>query len=186
MASFNKVGDILRAKQGGGLIQDIISQADGQILRGEYDKITIRFLANYLVIEYEPEGAQLDYLTWNTNTIVIGESGTLTKKDTAGRQLSLETAATGAIDISGFTGVSTLEDGWQYQLKNGGNISKIIALRHFNVNREQASSQTNPLALTPTDIVLTIEAPYAKHRVSGSGSAITIKNNTQEETIEIR
>ncbi|MBI5411902.1 prepilin-type N-terminal cleavage/methylation domain-containing protein [Candidatus Peregrinibacteria bacterium] len=185
MASFSLVGDIVRVKQGAGLIQDIIHQMDGQALRGEYQKMTVHFLTNYLVIEYEPKGLESNLLKWDSNNITATQGGNLYKSDSAGRQISINVVPAGSVQNLDTNFRNAKEDGWQFQLKNGNQFSEIIALRHFNVNRD--SQQTNLLSLDPNTVILTVEAPYAKHSVSG-GNTLKMHDAkaNKEETIEIK
>jgi len=169
------MGDTLRMREAKGIITDTIKKAELEILKEDYQKSTIHFLENYLVVISEPEGNNLELTLGSPcpegHNIQFGSSGDLIKKDGEGSTLSAKTVVSGTDECVEFAGSSETE--WQYQVISNGDLSDIIRFIHFNINR------TNPSGITISSGVganMAIEAPYAKKILSTTPIELTISS----------
>ena len=166
VVGFRHMGEGLRKQETKGIISDLIKRTELEILRGDYQKSTINFLEEFLVIN-EDLGDQNIELTLGS-TCDVGYNiqsnipGTLYKKDIDGNVL----------DAGFITGTNpkciefseSEEREWQFQVITPSQYSNILRFVHFNVNRENLN---NPVLIKDlTDEKLTIEAPYAKKTLS--------------------
>jgi len=60
-AGLGLLGNILKVRQVTGIMGDIIKQEDLKVLRGDFEKATIHFLSDYIVIEEMPKDVDLDF-----------------------------------------------------------------------------------------------------------------------------
>lgn len=166
-AGFGYLGDILRAKETAGILQDTVKQEELKILRGDFTDATINFLENYMVIEEGVDGATLDLNFDGKCTpppdykINFSTSANLIKKDQDGKILEIKSVTVGTECIDDF---DTSEDtGWSYQLVSSNNFSDIIRFVHFNINRGSITNSIKVIEGNGTKIE--IKAPYGKKYV---------------------
>lgn len=174
VVGFGYLGDILKAREVTGFISDNIRQEELKVLRGDFEKVVIHFLPDYLVIEEWPEdidlglafdpcvdGYQLDYIDFDG-------SANLTKRDEDGAVLAIENVT--EVDIGECIQFDESEDiEWNYQLTKGNDYSPIIRFIHFNLHRE--SREQNPISITNDKID---SSDYETVLDSGGSSQIEI------------
>ncbi len=155
---FGTLRETLVLNETAGVIQDLVKRAELEVLRGDYEKVTIHFNEHYLVIDQEVEGATLS-LSYAPD-ILNTPAGSLTKKARTGEILSIDTVdGILPIDVSSFEAAAQQE--WEYTLQSGSDTSNVIRLTHFNINREDQNLRLT-VDQTGGPYTLEIEAPYAK------------------------
>ena len=185
VVGFRYMGDTLRTKEAKGIITDTIKKVELEMIRESYQKSTINFLEDYLVVVSEPEENNLELTLGascsNGHNIEFGSDGNLIKKDGEGETLSAKTVVSGTDECVEFTESSETE--WQYQIISNGDQSNIIRFIHFNINR------TNPSGITISSGVgatMAIEAPYAKKTLSTDPISLEISGENSSETLTIQ
>jgi len=167
---FRYLGDTLRTKQAGGVIADTIKELEMELLQNYYEKSTLYFLLDYLVVVSEPEEATLG-ITWNgfntTGCADMGEigfesDGNLTKTDEDGGTLAITSVQENSQECVSFKDSADSE--WNYQIQSGSDKSALVRFIHFNVDRTNPSGITLASSVVGeevSDYKLELSAPYA-------------------------
>lgn len=174
VVGFRGSGDTLVARQVKGIIEDTVKIVELEILGDEYEKSTIHFLSNYLVIVSEPGEISLDLslggVSGDCHNIVAGSDGSLIKRDSEGNPIeavSVKKDETVCIDF-----INSMETEVRYQIAFGGEQSEVIRFIHFDVKREKPTGVT--LGGDDIDSTLEISAPYAKKSFSDGSINLTV------------
>ncbi len=166
LVGFGHLGDTLRVREVTGFLGDSIKQEELKILRGDFEKATIHFLENYVVIEEQGEDANTKLLTLGTEcsgdyNIKFSDDGSLTQRDGEDRTMEIKNVVKDASECIAFKEAKDIE--WNYQLSASDKHSSILRFVHFNLQRD---SLNNP-AFINSNVGYTIEimAPYGKKLV---------------------
>ncbi|MFH1012167.1 MAG: prepilin-type N-terminal cleavage/methylation domain-containing protein [Candidatus Peregrinibacteria bacterium] len=171
LVGFNSFGGTINARETVGRIGDIIRESEMAILQGDYQKISIHFFEDYLVLEEAPAEAELPLSLGNTcvldlrNGHDLNGSGTLYKKDEEDRLLEIVTLALFPPLCANFEGAEESE--WRYQLISGDQPSPVLRFFHFNLGTDYK------LRLGEDAYRLEIEAPYNKKQLYKNNSFYT-------------
>ena len=179
IVGFGHLGDTLRAREVTGLLSDLIKQEGLKVLRGDFETVTINFLADYVVIEEQEEGASMKLalgLACEDGGYKISwvNSGNLIQKDEDGAIIRIKSVLPeDPPECIDFKGAEEIE--WNYQLTDGDRFSNIVRFAHFNLQRENLdnpifiTSAVDPaLEIIPSsgeDSRIEITAPYGKKRI---------------------
>jgi prepilin-type N-terminal cleavage/methylation domain-containing protein len=175
IAGFGYLGDTLKTREVTGLIGDMIQQEELKELRGDFNKATIYFLADYVVIDEDPENKALqlsfaqDVSCAEKHKIVfdLNESAltaNLIKKDDKGVVIETKSIAKNGSECIEFKNSEGLE--WDYQLIESGQFSNTVRFAHFNIQRDNLN---NPVSITGgAGSKIEITAPYGKKLVYDS------------------
>ena len=182
---FRGTGDTLLAREAAGIVQDTVKITEMEILKDDYEKSTIYFLEDYLVIISEPEGKSLELTLDNSCTdghnISFSSDGNLTKKDSNGNLIESKSVSSGESECVAFKNSEQI--GWNYQLSSAGEVSDVIRFLHFNVDREK---ETNIKITSNEGKYMSIEAPYSKKTLSVSPINLTVSAGEATENITIQ
>lgn len=195
---FGYLGDTLKTREVVGMLGDLIKQEELKILRGDFNKATIHFLKNYVVIEeveegYKPELLKLESFCDTGKNYEIGyypvASGVLTQKDGDGKIIDIRRVESGKECIN-FTGSTDNE--WDYNLNESEDFSELLRFIHFNIQREDLN---NPISITDgSGSKIELSAPYGKKTIyDGSGApqtkislTVTDQNGKSEEILNLQ
>lgn len=167
VVGFGQLGDMLKTRQATGLLADIIKQEELKVLRGDFEKVIVHFLENYVVIEAYAEDEPYELTTgasciggnYNLN---LPMSGNLTQKDGDGAIIKIETITTPP-DIKCIGFYDSEETEWDYQFTGDDGTSNVVRFIHFNIQRD---SQAEPLSIRMhAGSRVEILAPYGKKKV---------------------
>lgn len=184
IVGFGYLGDILKAREATGVISDLIKQEELKVLRGDLEKAIIHFLPDYVVIEEEPEGANLDLVLGNDtgctdgHNINYANNGNLTQKDGEGVVMQIKSVTSGSECIKFKNSEEEIE--WNYQLVDGNQFSNIVRFVHFNLKREDPS---NLISIIEGDgSRVEIAAPYGKKQIyDDTGLVDSVKLTVEDE-----
>lgn len=176
VVGFSTLGDALRLREVTGILSDQVRQSELKVLRGDFEKVIIHFLPNYVVMEEHEKFNEDDLMTIVLDPddpicvdgdgddtgpqIVLSDSGNLTQKDENEEPLELEAAGAGAQCID-FMESSEIE--WNFKLTSGNESSNTLRLIHFNVKRDDSPSILNISEGSFSRVE--ISAPYGKKRL---------------------
>ncbi len=182
VVGFRGSGDTLVTRQVKGIIEDTVKIAELEIQGDEYEKSTIHFLSNYLVIVSEPEDISLNLslgsVDGDCHNVEIESDGSLIKKDSEDNPIeaiNVEENDTVCIDF-----MNSMETEVRYQIASGGEQSEVVRFIHFDVKREKP---TGVILSGDTSKTLEISAPYSKKKVIGGGTEIDL-TLTLEDAVE--
>ncbi len=186
---FSSFGNTVRVQESAGIIKDTINQLKLETIRKDYMKNTIQFDTNYLIVESEVEGANLD-LEWTGDCLNIDNTGAsnpvlLAQRDQYGNNLNLYTYDIDETECKNVDFETSEEKEWQYQLFYENSYSNIIRFIHFNVNR---NALRDLVIIEDNDYSLSIEAPYAKETFYASGTietgpvTLTVRDEDEENS----
>ncbi|MBN2086950.1 four helix bundle protein [Candidatus Peregrinibacteria bacterium] len=168
VVGFRGSGDTLVVKQVKGIIEDTVKTLELEIIGDEYEKSTMHFLPNFLVVVSEKGDESLDLSLGadctNGQLINIENDGSLIKRDKEGNPLESKNVSSGTTECIAFNNSSEIEE--HYQLSSAGAISPIIRFIHFDVRREKPAGV---VLSGDTDETMEISAPYAK-KITSDGS----------------
>ena len=196
VVGFRGSSDTLVVKQVKGIIEDTVKIVELEIQGEEYEKSTIHFLPNYLVIVSEPEDTTLSLSLGDTsscsngNNIEIGDNGSLIKRDSESSPIETVNVTDGDSVCIDF--MNSMETEIRYQVASGGEKSPIVRFIHFDVKREKPSGVylQGDSASAGDDINSTIQisAPYAKKSIATSDNQIDliVKLEDAVETLTIK
>ena len=164
IVGFGYLGDVLKTKEVTGMLGDLIKQEELKILRGDFEKTTIHFLKNYIVIEEAEEGCDPKLLEFGLkcdsdpeNYKINYQDAVMTQKDGEGRIKEIKNVSAGSECVV-FKDSTDAE--WDYQLNASGQFSKIVRFIHFNVKRDDLN---NPIYISEgSDSKIELTAPYGK------------------------
>lgn len=181
MVGWNSFGSAVKAKEVVGMIEDIIRESEAAVLKGDYEKVTLHFRENYLVLEESISEASL---TLNLGTCTNGEpavtavqAGTLQKTNESGQSVRVQTiSASGSECVISFETAPERE--WRYQLISDGAQSSIIRFAHFNLGTSFELRTAD--GGSPASYRLEIIAPYGKKQLFPPGP-VNLKLYSDEE-----
>lgn len=168
IVGFSYLGDILRAREVTGLISDVIKQEELKILRGDFGNSTIYFKADYLIVDENPEDADLQIELKNVcgadnkgYEIQFDQDGNLTKRDEEGQIVQIKNVTATASECIEF--FNSPETEWNYQLNSNGEFSNTIRFIHFNLQRDNLVNLIS--IIQNAGAKLEILAPYGKKKI---------------------
>lgn len=186
VVGFGYLGDTLKVREVTGVMADTIAQEELKVLRGDFEKVTIHFFKDYMVVDEQAEDATLtltlegDYASGHE--IRSSDSGNLAQTDEEGSILQIKSVSGSDLEPIPFKeedDVAEIE--WSYQLTSVSDLSNIIRFIHFNLQRENLN---NPIFIIGNaDSKIEITAPYGKKTVySSSGSQVdSVELTIQDE-----
>lgn len=196
---FGYLGDTLKTREVAGILVDLIKQEELKILRGDFNKATIHFLKNYVVIEEAEEGYKPELLKLESSCGEGGKnyeigytpavSGVLTQKDGDGKIVDIKRVESGKECID-FTGSTDKE--WDYSLNESEEFSESLRFIHFNIQREDLN---NPISITDgAGSRIELSAPYGKKIIYDSNGisqakislTVTDKNDRSKEILNLQ
>ncbi|MFH0821072.1 MAG: type II secretion system protein [Candidatus Peregrinibacteria bacterium] len=166
VVGFGYFGESIKSQEVVGLIEDTIEQSQLAVLNGDYEKVSVNFLENYLVVADEPAN---DTLKLNLNGscdnngqsgywLITTDGGTLNKRDEQERLLNvIALPASGSICVTDFEEAE--ETQWQYQLTSNSDFSPIIRFVRFNRGTSFA------LDVSDGPYRMDLQAPYAQKKM---------------------
>jgi prepilin-type N-terminal cleavage/methylation domain-containing protein len=175
IAGFGYLGNILKTREVTGLLGDMIQQEELKILRGEFNKSTMYFLADYIVVDEEPADATLKLSFAQDNSCAekykiafdLNEStltANLIKKDEEGVVVETKSVAKNGSQCIEFKNSEGVE--WDYQLIDSEKFSNTVRFAHFNIQR---GNLNDPVSITDgAGSKIEITAPYGKKLVYDS------------------
>lgn len=173
IVGFGYLGDILKAREVTSLLSDAIKQEELKVLRGDFGKSIIHFLPDYVVIEEQPEGADLNLSLGDDSGCADGhninftDSGNLIQKDKDGMVMQIKSVEP-PFECIEFKEAEEIE--WSYQLIREKKFSNVIRFIHFNLQRENL---LNPISITGgADSKIEIMAPYGKRKIYDAGDQL--------------
>jgi len=191
----------VRLQQTKGVITDTISNLTPEILRDEYQKQTVHFDEDYLVIEAEVENQSLS-LKWNgegacgtgKEELEIDNTGPsnhvhFAKKDKYENNIDIISIAPLISEIICVDFIDSEKTEWQYQLFRDSDVSQVIRLIHFNIRRNDADTVK---ITNGNNFTFEISAPYATEKFYDNGNqttgtvALTIENEGGLEIITLQ
>jgi len=167
VVGFGAFGNGLKSREALGMIEDTVKQAQMAVLKGDFQKVRIDFLADAVVVTETPIGTTLDLAlddgTCNQDfpQLTTSTGGTLTERDERDQSISVVTLDAPAPSsstkscVQGFA--SALEREWRYTLNGAGATSSTVRFTRFNFD--------TAFTLDPVSYRLELEAPYAGKRV---------------------
>ncbi len=202
VVGLGRMKQALQFRESVAFLSDIVRAQELKVLRGDFEKVVIRFLENYLVIEeYPPEStlelAMFDCLARTKGEVDYGvtlgkNEGVLVQKG-SDRVIQTRNLKKGVFDCqTDFSQSEELEI--SYQLTRLDEFSPIIKFIHFNLKREASDSLrgaiNNPIYIgVGSGSRIEMFAPYSKklvynHRgeLKPSGSIIEVKDRSGEFT----
>jgi prepilin-type N-terminal cleavage/methylation domain-containing protein len=179
IAGFGYLGDTLKTREITGLIGDIIQQEELKVLRKDFDKATMHFLADYLVINEESQDKTLKLsfeeddscaekykLVFDLNDST--PNADLIQKNEDGTTMETKNVTKGSSECIEFKNSEELE--WNYQLNASDQSSNTVRLVHFNIQRDNLN---NPVSITNgVGSKIEISAPYGKKAVYDSNGTL--------------
>lgn len=205
VVGFARLRDVLLLREASTFILDLVKQQELKILRGDFEKSTITFLNDYMVVEEFIEGATLDLSLFDNCPagkpgkygVSIKNDGQLVQSSPDGviqtRQLSVNTNDC-ETDIAGATYRELI-----YQLINGDQYSNRIRFVHFNLNREPNDADkkrvNNTIEISSGATTrVEISPPYGKKIIYNQQGLVKPswniilrdKNTESEETITLK
>jgi len=196
VVGFGYIGDTLKTREVTGILSDLIKQEELKILRGDFVKVTIKFLSDYVVVGEEPEGTGLDLSLKEDPScaerykIVFGNEANLTKMDSKGEIIDIKAVKKDQWECVTFKDAPDTE--WNYRIADTENFSQNIRFIHFNIQREDLN---NPISITAgADSKIELTAPYGKKIIydnfGNTQSKITLtvsdKNNNSSDTLVLQ
>lgn len=194
VAGLGRMREVLVFRESVAFLNDVIKNQELKVLRGDYEKIVVHFLENYLVIEEYPVDAKLKLNLFECVTQNPGEygvklsddEGILVQKSSQGI-IQTRNLKKGTPDCQTTFSQSEYRE-ISYQLTQAEEYSVLIRLVHFNLKREAGNNGIidNPVYISAgAGSRIELFAPYSKKMVYNhndelkpNGSNIEIKDRS--------
>jgi prepilin-type N-terminal cleavage/methylation domain-containing protein len=187
IAGFGYLKDTLKTRAVTGLLGDMIKQEELKILRGDFNKSTIYFLADYVVIDEEPADKTLKLSFRQTDSCILFDmndstpAANLIKKNEEGVNMETKSVAKGSSECVSFKDSEDLE--WNYQLNESEQFSNTVRFIHFNIQRDDLN---NPVSITEgAGSKIEVMAPYGKKLIYKNDGTL-INNPTDKVNITVK
>lgn len=167
VVGFNGFGQTVRIQETGGVLTDTLKRLELETIRRDYEKSTVHFEENFLVLESEVEGQTLTLNYFGPDDCPAGEvkievdatsQVSLAQRDEYGNNMEISSYGPSGLEEVCINFLDAPETEWQYQAFNSGNKSQVIRFLHFNIRRDSA----DPVTVSSNPYTLEISAPYAK------------------------
>lgn len=203
VVGFNSFGQTVRVREPAGVVLDTIKNLELEMIRHEYDKQTVHFEEDFMVVEAEPENETLK-LNWKGmggdcpdeyGWLEMDNSGSpdtifLAKRDQYGNNIEITPVGAGLVTDACIEFIASDETEWDYQLFKDANRSQTVRFIHFNIRRGDASGEAKITA--GTNYTLELSAPYAAKQFYSGGAPengtveLTLSTEDSSETITLQ
>jgi len=187
MVGWNSLRETITLEQSGEILKDIVKKTEMEILQNEYEKVTLHFKEDYLLIVAEPEDYDLELIN-----AICGDDIGLTSADGGILKKRNERVLVSIVNLVATDDVCwELADmtnrEWNYQLfsVSEDEVSPIISFIHYNPSMDGVQITVT----TGVDSYLVIEGPYISKEYHGliSGQInITLDDGDNDVDITIQ
>ncbi len=203
VVGFNSFGQTVRVRETAGVISDTVRNLELEMIRREYDKQTLRFEEDFMLLESEVENQNLT-LSWKgvggscpagQGWMEIDNTGSpdtifLAKRDQYDNNLEIIPIGAGVLSIYCENFSDSEENELRFQAFKGSDKSQVIRFKHFNIRRSDLS---DPAEITAgTNYSLEISAPYGTKQFFNNGAPemgtveLTLSTEDSSETITLQ
>jgi len=173
VVGFQSFSDSVKAQETGAVIGDYLKQLELEIAQSQYEKTTVSFLPDYLMvishvndpeIDLEIKGFGLNPCLEGEVVVSISTNGNpayVTKTDENGDSLEVLVFDENGVICVDF--LSAKELNWNFQAHYQSQSSDALRFFHFNLNREDVSDPFK--IISGLDYQVEFETPYGQQRL---------------------